>query len=111
MRRGGQGFLTPGHTSRPPGGGTRLTDPRWARAPVKPLRLLLALTPGPPAPPGRAAGAPAPPPRCYGAPPRDPLPPSFTPRLPPRVPPTPQDALLIPNPPCNRLEMQDVVWP
>src|SRR4051812_45205204 len=60
---------------------------------------------------GSVAGAQAATPRCYGAASRDPLRPCVNPRLTLRVTPTPEDALQIPNSPCDRLEKQDVVWP
>src|SRR3954468_17549140 len=48
-------------------------------------------------------------PHCYGAPARDPLNPCFNPELNLRVTPSPEAALLIPNAPCNRLQVRDLV--
>jgi hypothetical protein len=56
-----------------------------------------------------AAGASAATPRCSGAAARDPLKPCLNPMLNLRVKPTPDDALLVPNAPCNRLHIEDLV--
>src|SRR5690349_14952866 len=56
-----------------------------------------------------AASASAATPRRYGAATRDPLRPCFNPALNLRVTPSPEAALLIPNAPCNRLNVRDLV--
>ena len=55
------------------------------------------------------AGASAATPQCFGAASRDPLNPCLNPALTLRVTPSPDAALLIPNAPCNRLQIRDLV--